>query len=607
MKRKQWAVLLALVLAIVMIVSGCAKKQTASETPAASESEKESSVEEAPVEEEAPAEEESPAEEAPTEEAAEEVLPSEEEIAANLASTIGQLGELTEEGSTPVNADAQVISGINMMRRGFIPEIKVVEPEELTADEENQMDRAMRAYTPGDETPIVNNSTYYYFYDQLTPEMQSIYDAIYLVAMDPTTKDNIITLYTDKNPKSNEFAMEYYSALLAIGYDHPELWWIYPWNGTYSVDAFVGQPANGHNTVYLQMNQTYDNFEKDVDAFNTAVDQFLADIDTTKSDAEIALQVHDKLIKMAIYDNEVLNKNLNDFAHTAFGPLVSNSRGDANYCVCDGYSMAYEYLLGQLGIPATVVTGMAGDAAADGGMGGHAWSIVQIDGKWFEIDTTWDDQTDLQDMVKAQFAPDSIEYQVYMEVTSDEDYMDRVQHAMYRLMTEEINNYVAPADMVFYTKDGMYQVMLVGDSQRVRFCDYEDSKDSFQGEVTSLLPIADGTLVDAAGGDSTETTTEEPTDELLGTYYVSQYNTFSEQDLIDAYGQEYYKSLIMFQLEANGKGKIMLGNESMKVSYEFDGSILTLTTSEGMIVMPMIDGQFYCTDVNDNLYVFSKM
>ena len=607
MKRKQWAVLLALVLAVVMIVSGCAKKQTASETPAASESEKESSVEEAPVEEEAPAEEESPAEEAPTEEAAEEVLPSEEEIAANLASTIGQLGELTEEGSTPVNADAQVISGINMMRRGFIPEIKVVEPEELTADEENQMDRAMRAYTPGDETPIVNNSTYYYFYDQLTPEMQSIYDAIYLVAMDPTTKDNIITLYTDKNPKSNEFAMEYYSALLAIGYDHPELWWIYPWNGTYSVDAFVGQPANGHNTVYLQMNQTYDNFEKDVDAFNTAVDRFLADIDTTKSDAEIALQVHDKLIKMAIYDNEVLNKNLNDFAHTAFGPLVSNSRGDANYCVCDGYSMAYEYLLGQLGIPATVVTGMAGDAAADGGMGGHAWSIVQIDGKWFEIDTTWDDQTDLQDMVKAQFAPDSIEYQVYMEVTSDEDYMDRVQHAMYRLMTEEINNYVAPADMVFYTKDGMYQVMLVGDSQRVRFCDYEDSKDSFQGEVTSLLPIADGTLVDAAGGDSTETTTEEPTDELLGTYYVSQYNTFSEQDLIDAYGQEYYKSLIMFQLEANGKGKIMLGNESMKVSYEFDGSILTLTTSEGMIVMPMIDGQFYCTDVNDNLYVFSKM
>ena len=218
-----------------------------------------------------------------------------------------------------INADAQVISGINMMRRGFIPEIKVVEPEELTADEENQMDRAMRAYTPGDETPIVNNSTYYYFYDQLTPEMQSIYDAIYLVAMDPTTKDNIITLYTDKNPKSNEFAMEYYSALLAIGYDHPELWWIYPWNGTYSVDAFVGQPANGHNTVYLQMNQTYDNFEKDVDAFNTAVDRFLADIDTTKSDAEIALQVHDKLIKMAIYDNEVLNKNLNDFAHTAFG------------------------------------------------------------------------------------------------------------------------------------------------------------------------------------------------------------------------------------------------------------------------------------------------
>ena len=615
MKRKHWMVVLALVLAVAMLVSGCAKKEAPSEAPAASESEKESTEEESPAaEEKAPAEEESPSEEAPAEEApaeeeaAEAALPSQEEFAANLTNTIGALGELTEQESTPVNSDAQVISGINMMRRGFIPEIQVVEPTELSEEEENQMDRAMRAYTPGSESLIVNNSTYYYFYEQLTPEMQDIYDAAYLVAMDPTTKDNIVTLYTDQNPNSNAFAMQFYTALLALGYDHPELWWIYLWNGSYNIDAFIGQPANGHNTVYLQLSQTYDNFEKDVTAFNTAVDQFLADIDTTKSDAEIALAVHDKLINMAIYDNEVLEKNLNDFAHTAFGPLVGNSKGQEHYCVCDGYSLAYEYLLGQLGIPATVVTGMAGNAAADGGMGGHAWSMVQIGNKWYEVDSTWDDQTDLEDMIKAQFTPDSLEYQVYMEVVSDADYMNKVEHAMYRLMTAEINNYVMPADMVYYTKDGMYQVSLVGDSQRERFCDYKDSKDTFQGELTRMLPIADGNLVDAAaGGDTTETQTEEPVDELLGTYYVSLYNTYTEQDLINTYGEDYYQSLIMFQLETNGQGKIMLGAQSMQITYEFDGTILTLSTSEGDIIMPLVDGHFYCTDVNGNVYGFSKM
>ena len=196
--------------------------------------------------------------------------------------------------------------------------------------------------------------------------MQDIYDAIYLVAMDPTTQNNIITLYTDQDPNSDAFAVQFYTALLGVCYDHPELWWIYPWNGAYNVAAFIGQPANGHNVVYLQMDKPYENFETDVKAFNAAVDEFLKDIDTSKSDAEIALQVHDKLINLAIYDNEVLDKNLNDFAHTAFGPLVANSRGMEHNCVCDGYSLAYEYLVGQLGIPATVVTGMAGDAGADG-------------------------------------------------------------------------------------------------------------------------------------------------------------------------------------------------------------------------------------------------
>ena len=85
------------------------------------------------------------------------------------------------------------------------------------------------------------------------------------------------------------------------------------------------------------------------------------------------------------------------------------------------------------------------------------------------------------------------------------------------------------------------------------------------------------------------------------------YNDYNEQTLIDTYGAEYYKSLIMFTLNADGTGAVMLGSESMDITYTFDGSTLTLTTSQGDIVMPLVDGHFYCTDVDGNIYGFSKM
>ncbi len=50
--------------------------------------------------------------------------------------------------------------------------------------------------------------------------------------------------------------------------------------------------------------------------------------------------------------------------------------------VCQGYANATQYLLTLLGIPAVVVTGTAeGDT--------HAWNLVQLDGAYYFMDTTW--------------------------------------------------------------------------------------------------------------------------------------------------------------------------------------------------------------------------
>lgn len=106
---------------------------------------------------------------------------------------------------------------------------------------------------------------------------------------------------------------------------------------------------------------------------------FISSLDTTGlSDYEIELLVHDAIVEKVTYDTAAANSSTVDVAHTAYGALVDSS------AVCDGYSSAFMYVLDYYGIEARVVTGTASG-------GGHAWSMVQLDGSWYEVDTTWDD------------------------------------------------------------------------------------------------------------------------------------------------------------------------------------------------------------------------
>ena len=48
---------------------------------------------------------------------------------------------------------------------------------------------------------------------------------------------------------------------------------------------------------------------------------------------------------------------------------------------CEAYSRAYEKLLTAVGVESKLVT------SADL----HMWSAVKMDGKWYQVDVTWDD------------------------------------------------------------------------------------------------------------------------------------------------------------------------------------------------------------------------
>ena len=53
--------------------------------------------------------------------------------------------------------------------------------------------------------------------------------------------------------------------------------------------------------------------------------------------------------------------------------------------VCQGYSNCYKLLLEKAGIPAQYIRGVSAN-------GNHAWNIIKLNGKWYHVDVTWDDE-----------------------------------------------------------------------------------------------------------------------------------------------------------------------------------------------------------------------
>lgn len=94
------------------------------------------------------------------------------------------------------------------------------------------------------------------------------------------------------------------------------------------------------------------------------------------SDYDKAKALHDYLVLNNEYDMRLYSGNMPHISYTAYGAILEHTS------VCAGYAYAYKMLLEEAGIPVEYVRNS-----------NHAWDIVQIDGEWYHVDTTWDDPT----------------------------------------------------------------------------------------------------------------------------------------------------------------------------------------------------------------------
>ena len=367
-----------------------------------------------------------------------------------------------------------------------------INPDELqiiSADDAAAINASMQEHQEESDSLIRNNAENYYYYDQLDPTARQIYDVMMTVAKDPATLDNYGLMMTDLDPESEEYYFAMAQAYFAMTYDHPELFWLY--NMSESSINFLSEAMsfNGLYLVYYGLVDPFEKYEEQMTAFNEATDAFLADIDRTKSDYEIVRQIHDKLVDLVTYDKNVfehMEENGRNLAHTAYGALVENSEGEKNTAVCDGYSLAFEYLLQQCGIDCVVIAGDAGPD--DYTVGGHAWNMVKINNTWYEVDTTWDDAGTRE----MNLTEDMEGYAYRLEALHNPEYRDKIQHFLFLLSTEEFRNFTVSDEYSYVTNDRQFRFSMVNDNVHIR---YEDNGtlDPYQANpsVIAMAPVAD--------------------------------------------------------------------------------------------------------------------
>ncbi|MBP5492183.1 MAG: DUF4214 domain-containing protein [Clostridiales bacterium] len=155
---------------------------------------------------------------------------------------------------------------------------------------------------------------------------------------------------------------EIWEDLQSIRSDFPELFY---------VDYFSISGGSTVNSILIEYSCTESQRDTMMNSINAEAAKALSQIDSNMTDWQKVLVLHDWLADHITYGSR-------DHAYDIYGAFVLGT------CVCEGYAKAFTYLARRVGIQSY----FASSAAMS-----HAWNVVLVDGKYYNVDVTWDDPT----------------------------------------------------------------------------------------------------------------------------------------------------------------------------------------------------------------------
>lgn len=217
-------------------------------------------------------------------------------------------------------------------------------------------------------------------YDTLSEKEKEVYTTVYTAtnawyrSNDFKTKDYTNEDYIKGNCSGITGGEEIRNAVFAFLTDNPQF---YFFASSFSIGI---QGDLCEIRLYLDSDYqiakqrvTYDNIIK------TTTTEWLQEFEQEHTDYDKIVAVHDKIIETIDYAyNSYGQPENSSWAHNLVG--VMSKKG----AVCEGYADTFLYFMNLLGIESLYVTAFTTDS-------GHAWNVVNLDGKYYPIDATWDD------------------------------------------------------------------------------------------------------------------------------------------------------------------------------------------------------------------------
>lgn len=252
--------------------------------------------------------------------------------------------------------------------------------------------------------------------------------------------------------------------------DHPEYFYV---EGYEYVTYTTGSGDLAGIDIYGKYAYSMEECEMRQKEIEEAVEEILWLAPTDDDDYEKIRYVYETIIKQTDYDLSAPdNQNI-------YSVLVGGAS------VCQGYAKTTQYLLNELGIDCTIVFGKVGDGEA------HSWNIVECNGDFYHLDTTWGDASYSMngEMLTEAEAPE-INYDYLCISTQQLERTHEIKEVVALPECDSLDdNYYVREGKYFYTYDEeqfrreLAETFEEGESSITIKCDSEEVYDTFYEEL----------------------------------------------------------------------------------------------------------------------------
>ena len=221
-------------------------------------------------------------------------------------------------------------------------------------------------------------NVYEYYRSTLSDKQKVLYDEIKEAYLQFKNKFSTSV----KEIEEDELCESFYAVIL----DHPEIYWI----ESYRISKKISGAVNTKRVIHLEYSFNMKEAKEIKRNIESKYNEIINEAKTLKNDEEKVKFVHDKLIRIARYkDYEKKDK----YKYQSIVSLFESGES-----VCAGYTYSFKFIMDNLNIKAIAVQNIEDDVDSS-----HIWNIVFLDGKWYNLDITWDYQSSTEDEISYKF------------------------------------------------------------------------------------------------------------------------------------------------------------------------------------------------------------